>query len=174
MKLKYFLISIILLVASEVKAGDTVYWNSPLKLTWDDFKGKAGRSPSGTGSYIGIEYDLTNDQNSFKTRVYTYFLRNLSWSAYKNNDTLLQHEQLRFDMAELFARRLRKAFSEYKYNPQTVAVDIKRIFNKIKQERLEMNEQYNKETKYGTDWNAQQAWATKIGTELDRLSNYAE
>lgn len=155
-------------------AGDTLFWRNSSRLTWNDFKGKPGKSPTGTGSYIMLDYDLTNDANTFKTKVNAYFLKDISWSQFKNNDTLLQHEQLRFDMAELFARKLRKAFSEYQYNSATVMQDVKKIFNEIKEARLAMNELYNKETKYATDWNAQQAWNQKISAELDKLSNFAE
>ena len=86
----------------------------------------------------------------------------------------LSMKQLRFDMAELFARKLRKAFSEYNYNKATAVQDIKNIFYKIRDERAEMNGQYNKETKYATDGAAQQRWANIIGAELDKLSAFAE
>ena len=163
-----------LIISQQTFAGDTLYWKNGAALSWSDFKGKTGNSPTGTGAYIGLDYTLTNDASSFKTKVTPYFLSDMSWSKFTSNDTLLQHEQIRFDMAELFARRTRKAFSEYNFNAETVVKDLKKIFNEIKDERVKMNQQFDKETKYATDLKAQQTWSIKISTELDKLSAFAE
>ena len=102
-----------------------------------------------------------------------FFIKSKSWAKSKNNDILLIHEQGHFDIAELFARKLRKAFAEYKFNYKTVGKDIDNLFLLNKQERAKMDALYDKETKHSQDKQQQILWNKRIKTELNKLKKYA-
>lgn len=153
---------------------DTIYWSPCYKLKWDDFKG----TPDTTSIFAAvsnpiIRYKLSATDDTFNIKVFCFFLKNKSWAKFKNSDTLLMHEQLHFDIAELFARKLRKAFAEYKFNYATVGKDIDKLFLLNKQERAKMDTLYDKETDFSRNRTQQLLWNRKIKPELDKLKKYA-
>jgi hypothetical protein len=155
-------------------AQDTIYWRADYKLKWEDFQGiPDSSSKDGAISRPVIKYHLSANEDSFNVKVICFFLRSKSWSKFKKNDTLLMHEQGHFDIAELFARKLRKAFAAYKFNTQTVGKDIDQLFILNKQERSELDMLYDKETNHSQDTRQQVLWIKKIKAELDTLQKYA-
>lgn len=153
---------------------DTIYWSPCYKLKWDDFKGTPDTpSKYGAVSRPGIKYYLSANEDSFNVRVICFFIKSKSWSKLKSSDTLLMHEQIHFDIAELFARKLRKAFAEYKFNYATVGKDIDKLFLLNKQERAKMDTLYDKETDFSRNRKQQLLWNKKIKPELDKLKKYA-
>ena len=83
------------------------------------------------------------------------------------------HEQGHFNIAELFARKLRKAFAEYNFNAHTVGKDIDKLFILNKQERNEMDALYDKETNRSQNGQQQVLWNKKIKSELDNFKQFA-
>lgn len=154
-------------------AQDTIYWSVKRKLTWNDFKGKPD-SLSGfkAMTLAGMGYGIRFGEKSFSYKIDCYFLCHKSWTL-ADSASLLIHEQGHFDIAELFARKMRKAFSDYKYNYESVSEDLKKIQAEILQARAEMNNLYDRETDYSKDKKQQQAWNLKIKTELDKLKDCA-
>ena len=113
---------------------DTIYWSSCYKLKWKDFQSNIDTTSAyGAVSNPIINYKLRATEDTFTIEVTCFFIKSKSWSKFKNSDTLLIHEQGHFDIAELFARKLRKAFYEYKFNYKTVSTDIEKIFKLNKQ-----------------------------------------
>ena len=108
---------LILFSFKKVSAQDTLYWSSGYKLTPKDFRGK----PDTTATYpsisvCGIKYIGHAGKTTVQTEAFGIFIRPKSWAVLYEDDSLwLIHERLNFDIAELFARKLRKTFSEYKY-----------------------------------------------------------
>jgi hypothetical protein len=172
------LISVSLLLVSvlfqnKVYAQDTIYWRSNYKLRWEDFQGKPDAfSNYGAVGSPGISYSLAYNEDSFSTKVLCYFIKSKAWSKFKTSDTLLQHEQVHFDIVELFARKLRKSFTEYKFNPKTVNLDLKNIFLRIKQQKDSLNAAYDRATDFSRDRKQQLLWNKKIRLELDKLKRY--
>jgi hypothetical protein len=163
-----------LLSFNKTIAQDTIYWQPTYKLKWEDFKGiPDSSSKDGAISRPGVKYHLSANEDSFNVKVICFFIRSKSWSKFKKNDTLLLHEQGHFDIAELFARKLRKAFAEYKFNAQTVGKDIDNLFIFNRQERTEMDVLYDKETNHSQNKQQQVLWNKKIKAELDNLKKFA-
>ena len=89
------------------KDGDTIRWKSDYDLKWDDFQGKPAHASSFSAQ--------SNCMFSFKSMVeyksgvmklslflYPCFTKKASWVRPGNNqDGLLKHEQLHFDICEL-------------------------------------------------------------------------
>ena len=80
----------------------------PKRLRWSDFKGKV---PLGSGAAAttasGISYEFSTfykgDEMFVDYTVTTYFYPTKSWYKPKIcNDVTLAHEQLHFDISELF------------------------------------------------------------------------
>jgi hypothetical protein len=163
-----------LLSFHKASAQDTIYWQPDYKLTWEDFQG----SPDTISKYraisnSGIKYHLSINEGSFSTKVSCYFIKTKSWARIKNSDILLAHEQGHFDIAELFARKLRKAFAGYKFNHQTVSSDFNFLFNTNEFERDKVDALYDKETNLSQNRDQQLLWNKKIKTDLDSLKKYA-
>jgi hypothetical protein len=155
-------------------AQDTIYWSPSYRLKWEDFHGKPDTlSKYGAISDLKIKYSLSANEDSFNAEVLCFFIKSKSWSLFKKSDTLLMHEQGHFDITELFARKLRKAISEYKLNYKTVGNDIDNLFLTIKQERIRMDSLYDKETNLSRNGEEQLLWNKKIKAELDKLKKFA-
>jgi hypothetical protein len=155
-------------------AQDTIYWKPNITLKWGDFQ----EIPDSNSKYAaitraGIKYHLSASNDSFNVEVSCFFLKSKSWSKSKTNEILLIHEQGHFDIAELFTRKLRKAFTEYKFNAPTVVKDIDNIFLLNKKERAEMNILYDIETNYSQNLQKQVLWNKKIIVELERCKKFA-
>jgi hypothetical protein len=174
MKIFKLLIIVLLFVGISNKSfsQDTIYWRPDYKLKWDDFKGKPDSSSQfGAISYPGIKYSLSANEDSFNTKVLCFFIKSKSWVRVISTTGLI-HEQGHFDIAELFARRLRKAFAEYKFNYRTIGKDINNLFLLNKQERAKMDILYDKETDFSRNKKQQMLWNNKLKTELNKLKKY--
>ncbi len=154
-------------------AQDTIHWKPNSKLKWEDFQGM----PDSSSVYKAVTIAdlgsvLSYNNSSFNVKVTCAFDKQKSWTL-STGQNLLSHEQGHFDIAELFARKLRKAFKEYIFNPQTIEADYNKIFSRIKTERAKMNALYDKETNLSRNKSKQNYWDKKIGAELKKLEAYA-
>lgn len=152
-------------------------WSRTNKLKWDDFKGKVPYD--GDRSYLSAVSSLrlipirTNKNNLLSYYIKVVFRKYDSWTI----DTakhLLSHEQLHFDLAELTARKLRKAIqgvSEINQNP--TEEDFNSVIQKLYIESANMDAMYDKETIHGIDRKSQLEWQQKVCLELKKLEKYA-
>ena len=88
-----------------------ILWSATKQLTWDDFEGIADTTDVFTGAmtYSEIKIDKSHLENKIPTlKVGCYFIKNRSWKIV-TDDYSLGHEQLHFDITELFARKIRKS-----------------------------------------------------------------
>lgn len=160
-------LGIVLIAPVVSRAQDTVYWRSGRPLTWSDYRAvPEANSPFAAITTAGIAYTLSYTKRSMKTRVFCYMLPDKSWAKERGRRALLEHEQLHFDITELFARRLERAFKAYHFTFATVGRDLQKIFDRINREKTETNEQYDKETNFSLNAVRQARWKRKIGAAL--------
>ena len=153
---------------------DSIPWTSGYKLKWQDFRGVPDRGSDRVAITVSnIGYSLTYNSTSFTVKVKCVFEKRKSWTTTLDSLVLI-HEQGHFDISEIFARKLRKAFKEYKFNAKTVQVDLKEIFTKINSERRLYNQLYDIETNSSQNQTMQQQWNKKIADELLALKLYVE
>ena len=172
--MKKIITIIFLFISPHVFSQDSIYWSPFYKLKWEDFQGiPDSQSKYGAISNPVIKYTLSANEDSFRVKVYCFFIKSKSWSKFKRSDTLLMHEQGHFNIAELFARRLRKTLAVYKFNYRSVGKDIDKLFLLNKYERLQMDNLYDKETKFSQNGKGQLLWNQKIRIELAKLKKYA-
>lgn len=155
-------------------AADSVYWSEGCQLRWDDFQGKAEDAPIvGARTYTSLKYKLLDYDTSCRVIVKCVFLKKMSWMKPQHaTDYALKHEQIHFDISELYARKLRQAFCNYRYNKETVNEDVADIFMRICEEKTWYNQQYDKETCHSLDKEKQQVWRDMITAQLDELREY--
>lgn len=87
---------------------------------------------------------------------------------------LLQHEQGHFDINEIFTRKLKQAFKEYKLREATVTEDLRNIFNDVWQQKIAYDQLYDQQTDHSKNKPMQELWNKKIADELNRLSAFAK
>ena len=154
-----------------------IVWNQHQKLKWSDFQALPDTlSTYRAMTYVQVGLKYEEYQNYIAFDIPTYFYKNLSWTKSNKNDLLLRHEQLHFDMAELMARKIRKAFEEFEINnPNSIYEDLKQIYKKYYGTELDSyNAQYDKQTDHGTIESKQIEWELKIRNELNSLKMFSE
>ena len=166
---KIFFISFTLpLLSYNVQEGDYINWQSSRKLTWDDFKAaplKLGNTAALTTTHLGFSYRVVNGDVSYD--IDCRFQKSRSWGLVKN-DWILKHEQGHFDIAEIFARKLKKGISEYTFNKNSFQKDLDAIYKSVTDAKDNFQQQYDDETDYSRNKEKQEAWLKKIEGELER------
>ncbi|WP_420601057.1 DUF922 domain-containing protein [Flagellimonas sp.] len=155
----------------EIEEG--VLWNPDLRLTWSDFKGKvppASVPAATTASGISYKYsaNLIHHEVELDFEVNAYFYPNESW--YKPevcDDLILSHEQLHFDISELFARKMRDKLERTSFS-DNVKAEIRKIYREILEELQKFQEQYDWETNFSRNAQKQLEWNKKIAEALGK------
>lgn len=155
------------------KESESINWNESSKLIWDDFKAapqKNGDVAALTATHLGFSYNVVNGKISFN--IECRFEKNRSWGLVKN-DWILKHEQGHFDIAEIFARKLFKVLSEYRFNKNSFQKDLDVVYKNIVSEKENFQQDYDVETDFSRNKNSQEKWLKKIEAELIQLKSWA-
>ncbi len=150
-----------------------IYWSHERKLVWDDFKASPPKnSPLAavTNTHIGFSFYYSN--NKLNHSIDCHFNQYNSWGIVKT-DFILQHEQGHFDIAEIFARKLKKSIVEYQFNSTNYRNDLDTIFEKITTEESEFQKLYDNETNHSRNKQRQFEWVEKITQQLNLLNSYS-
>lgn len=122
---------------------------------------------SGFGFESGI--NLFKDDNVF---VQAVFYNHGSWVLQEGRtDYVLKHEQIHFDITEIYARMLRKALTDANVTSNNYSKALS-IFNDIKMKWEERQEYYDYQTKNGTKLETQEKWEAIIEIELAKFDLY--
>ena len=153
---------------------DEIAWKAARKLTWDDFKAKADdKDPLHALTATNIDMKAKCENGELKVKVESVFSSNESWTKNKKSERLLFHEQLHFDITEIYARRLRKELKDLPgacSAPERINAVTDRIFEEWKKQE----DVYDQQTDHGLNQEQMKIWATKIEVELKILDNYKE
>ncbi|HEX7905051.1 MAG TPA: DUF922 domain-containing protein [Chitinophagaceae bacterium] len=173
--IKYFFLLLLPLSAiSQDKNEELIEWDASSKLSWADYKAKADVTTDAaaiTTTYLSLEYNV--NQQGFNYKIQCRFSKNRSWGIHKTA-YILSHEQGHFDIAEVYARKLHKAMSEYQFNKRTFQQDLKKIYEEIMSEKEEMQNQYDEETNHSIRKDRQAEWLKKIADLLSAYEDYAD
>lgn len=151
-----------------------LYWTKNRLLKWSDFQGKV---PINCGNTKAISTPNIKSINYFRNgkikniKILCYFEMNNSWTK-DTTALLLEHEQVHFNLAEVYARKIRKAFSLLKaQNKDNFEIYNDTIKNMLFENHKRQTE-YDYETKHGTDSKQQDKWNKQISKELELLKDY--
>lgn len=168
------ILALVIICSLPAAGQDTIAWRSAYKLKWTDFKGRPDSASENVAITVAnIGYSLSYNKTTYTVKVKCVFEKSKSWTA-TSDSAVLVHEQGHFDISEIYARKLRKAFREYKFNANTIQADFKEIFTRIRSERKLHNELYDIETNASRNREQQLVWNRKIAEELKALKQYAE
>jgi hypothetical protein len=184
----FFFIGFISLMSFSFVKDDFILWQENKKLKIQDFKAenkdtvKVNRQQFlGAISAIRIEYSsFQRNKNSVpEFSIKTYFDPNESWMLLKN-DYVLQHEQIHFDLTELYARKMRKSVESLRQkNITNISIYRKKIqhWNVMKEKASNQFDADNQDyyIKIGQKIlfqknPKQEAWKKKIDRELFQYS----
>lgn len=184
----FFFIGFITLMSFSFVKDDFILWQENKKLKIQDFKAenkdtiKINRQQFlGAISAIRIEYSsFQRNKNSVPDfSIKTYFDPNESWMLLKN-DYVLQHEQIHFDLTELYARKMRKSVESLRQkNVTNISIYRKKIqhWNVMKEKASNQFDADNQDyyIKIGQKIlfqknPKQEAWKKKVDRELFQYS----
>ena len=155
-------------------------WQSGLKLKYADFKADTkdikGSAIANTAS--GFGFSVTDKNGEITGSIYVRFYCDKSWwkselIPEEKRDYVLAHEQLHFDICELFGRKLYKEILDLcnfgKLNNRT----IKRLHSKLEKQYSNYQDKYDKETEHSTNRVEQFYWSKHVKAELEAMSGYS-
>lgn len=155
---------------------ESIPWSADYRLSWKDFKGPIpleALAAATTASGISYEYSGNMMFNEVKIDfvVTAFFYPQESW--YKPDicdDNTLSHEQLHFDIAELFARRMRKKLSNATFS-SNVKEEVRNIYQETLKELSDLQERYDWETDYSRNREVQLRWNQQIAEALELMGS---
>lgn len=184
----FFFVGFITLLSFSFVKDEFILWQENKKLKIQDFKAdnkdtvKVNRQQFlGAISAIRIEYSsFQRNKNSVPDfSIKTYFDPNESWMLLKN-DYVLQHEQIHFDLTELYARKMRKSVESLRQkNVTNISIYRKKIqhWNVMKEKASTQFDADNQDyyIKIGQKIlfqknPKQEAWKKKVDRELFQYS----
>ena len=150
-------------------------WRADWRLRWEDFQGEVPEGASAAATTAsGISYSYQAEwegRGSVQVNfvVEAHFYPQESW--YKPevcNDHILGHEQLHFDIAEIFARKLRQRLESQTYS-RNIKTEVRRIYQQTVRELSKFQSQYDQETDYSRNRENQLLWNELIGKMLNNI-----
>lgn len=149
-----------------------IEWNEFYELRWDDFAGKRpGDAAGDAGTVVQIKARPFLIKDKVHYDVYALFVKEKSWAeAY--TAPLLAHEQLHFDIAELYARKIRKKISELQAENVKDVDAYNLSIQELLQESNEIDMQYDVETLHGAMVEKQKEWTERVNAELNGLRKF--
>lgn len=151
-----------------------IVWQEDYKLGWSDFKGNAPKNEVAESAFIHVKIktkgEWKDDMPNYK--VYTYFNPFKSWTLDSVSMLLLSHEQLHFDIAELYSRKIRKVIWELRNNRENNPDVYVEEINRILQEYVVYQVEYDNQTKHGTSVKKQGEFNSLIRKKLESLEEY--
>lgn len=151
-----------------------VLWHPARRLRQADFKGSIEERPFQAATSSSLRYRAANNllQGTVQFTIDTYF--DCQQSYFKpspNNARTLAHEQLHFDITELYARRFAKLLQEQLTNTQELEREQEGLYRQLMVECQLLQDKYDSEVY--ADHNKLPGWQLKIEQELTAMQPYA-
>ncbi len=179
MKIHFSLLLVVLLPAANGQPqprndspNDLLSWNEFYELQWYDFQGTPGDNARGdAGTAVQIKAKPFRVKNTLDYDVVAVFNRKKSWSR-DQSPALLAHERLHFDIAELYARKIRKKIAELQASGVNDVKTYNAEIEKLLSESNDADYQYDIETLHGALLRKQEAWTRKVKDGLKKLERH--
>ena len=150
-------------------------WSEYIPLDWSDFQaippGMSRRNIAAITSSV-IQYRYYCEDGKINYNVKSVFLKDESWvRETARTDDYLRHEQLHFDITEVYARKLKRFLGQRKYYCDDVK-EFEQQITKMLSDWREMQARYDKETHYSLNYQSQQHWIDYINDLLTKYENH--
>ena len=151
---------------------DTIVWQKDSLLTREDFKGKVTKQWAGCCATFLMVTPVENEGNMLFS-VQAVFQKSKS-NIIQTSDYILKHEQLHFDICELYARKLRKMMSETDYKKvRDIQHQIQTMYNKVSMDCEKYEVKYDEDTNHGENPAKQKVWEDDVANQLKELDQYS-
>lgn len=169
------LLSVLILgLSSSSDSPDIIYWSEDHRLTWKDFEGQPRfdyESISALTSSGIVHYQGCQDGRIIY-KVQAYFEKKESWvKAEALTDHHLRHEQLHFDITELYARKLRKHLTQRSFKCGEEQEFEAFVAASLESWQVEQ-QAFDVMTRHSMDKEAQKEWYYKVANELLLFEDY--
>ena len=152
-----------------------IEWNEDRPLIWKDYQMRTDRGDERsfyalTSVIHSVRGGIEGGSPEFE--VYVLFVKKDSWTTTDTHTQLLAHEQLHFDLAELYGRKLRATIA---YLAQQGVQDLskyKKRISRLLDEFKSKSMAYDDETDHGKEIRQQEIWTSYVEHELQRLKSY--
>ena len=150
---------------------EAIEWSSDFRLSWSQFQGAPQqRSKIAAVTASGISYEFSSTERDgymeLEYSVKAHFYPKQSWyHPEMANDLILSHEQLHFDISELFARKMRQRMEATRFTKK-VKAEVKEIYEEIIREMRAFQSRYDQETDFSRNRAAQLEWNRAVQAEL--------
>ena len=150
---------------------NVIPWRADVELKWSDFRGKPNKESiiaAVTASGISYTFNATESDGYYDVeyQVDTFFYPDQSWYQPEMcDDLILSHENLHFDITELFARKMRRIMDQTRFT-ENVSSEIKDIYKNILDELDAFQDRYDTETNFSRNRSAQLQWNEEIKKAL--------
>lgn len=172
-----FLLSALIASSQELQ----IPWSPEYKLCWEDFQGPTIDSIGSaalTVADIDVRYRYVGD--SFSVQVYNNFQKRESFVDKRklnlsedNLADLLDHEQIHFDIVEVYARLMRKQLQEI---IESDSLDNEQLVNRTIDQTSSLlrsaHDEYDRNTGHGIYRLRQSKWRSKVDSMLTELDDY--
>jgi len=160
-----------------IPGSDTIYYNFNQPLHWSDFQGKIPNAvPWGAMTASGFSFNSSMSQEGDKidisVGVFTFFTKHDSWKKPQTNTPYqLEHEQHHFDITRLGAAKLENEIKKAHFTAANYKTLLNSIFNKIYEDEVAWQHQYDVETHNSLDSAKQLEWNKKISDAMVKLKS---
>lgn len=162
-----------------------ICWQEGVKLRWKDFQAvnypADGRDALDirVGACCASEVSVLpykDDKGKLNFLVESVFIKNKSWvrdSSLLINKVQLAHEQLHFDINELFARKIRlRIMQYYQAGRQVYGTELGQEIRCLLEEQNELNAWFDEEAHADPSVRRLQKWQAIVGRELRALKPF--
>ena len=170
----YFLLILVLIQPIE----DSLLWDESIKLKWTDFRGLPNDDSDAaaiTASGITVELSAKTTQTKLiehNAIIEARFYPDKSWYRKElANSFILAHEQLHFDITELYARKLRQEIDNATFSIH-IKKEISKLNKAIDKELRDLQKRYDHDSNFSLKMETQRKWQEYVDRELNKLSKY--
>ena len=152
--------------------GWAVAWQENQPLVWDDFQ--ALEKEGGGFAIASASCNFGFDEIDGDIKLFVRFYCNESWKNTYLIESVLHHEQLHFDICEVYGRKFYKLVLALESQNNLSVKRLEKEFDSLQIEYEAYQTLYDKETDHSTNGEMQRFWNQKISDELAELKAYAD
>ena len=156
-----------------------VEWKEDEKLVWSNFKSRVNNQRGKDivaythCGWISSVVKSSNRKGAVKVNIETIFNEDKSWKDDKKiNDYILNHEQKHFDIAEIYARKIRKEVVARIKNSGDYDKYFQAIYNRILKDYKNFQALYDGVTEHGMNKEKQAEYDIIISNDLEQLKDF--
>jgi hypothetical protein len=151
-----------------------IIWDKSTKLQFKDFKGAVDKSsPNAGNTAYNFEYTGAIKNNALRISSKILFDTEDSWLK-AHDASLLAHEQLHFNIAELYNRLFKHKCQNFTFPKKGFKVQLDSLFDISERECDKLQNKYDLETRHGVDKKQQLKWQDEIQKRLEQSSMYSD